>query len=977
MYQHLGLDLQSCLDRPPVVEELRYNKDNFQFHDFAIQHGLGPELANRADTRYSRGDYGTDDTQISSRNRNNANFDHLQSWLFFGLLQEVTGKSVDLEEFRDRPPTDPSRPTLTTKTLPSIISEWETRFKGLTSSEARTCEMLRAYRALKTARLFVKEHFSMRQCRDGSSEVSIKRNDALGLSLMVLGETLSYTASKIFADSPMIKGWYGDPRESWGRSPLLKTFFNREKWCSYTWSELCGRFQHRNIAILQAIAAHKARLTIQTFADHSGCSPRNCTSITRNPFEDRMPECVAGCQEGCGLYGPDTTKLEKIISQREIPILLYHKKGDAGSRPRVDVVSLSEHQSFYSIVSHVWAEGLCNTTTNELRECQLELIRESLEAINPSAISSPIAFWIDALAIPPLDPSLQLIAIERMRDVFLRARYTIVLTNDLLWTRLPRAHHEIPMRIASAAWMRRLWTLQEAYLSRNLYFCFGNGSHCKSLDEIEDSLAYELFLENHLTSCMREEAQRGLDLMLSHERRLRIENDRRRTRKECTAALMAAVWQAVQGRETACKEHEVLALSTLLNARRLKDKDGIRDLLEGRPVSDSENQVSAAGPDQRTVRPRRKEVSDEQLEELMTRMLKSLDEDNPGCIPAGMIFLPEPKMKAPGWGWGPLSWMTSSDPDSAKLLSFSSRETTLTDAGLEVEFPGFILHSLQDQEGRIEGQHFPVDENLQEWYFVSSVEDNKKDIAPPDPGKVDAGAHIAPDAEHRRETMAIIVQEKPILNERLALLVYLKDKNGSERKRRGLIDVIWLRRVIIRQENDSRKIEDLRENARLGHLTILAEALDTTQKWCVGGPPDAAYTPQPEPTESAAPPEQPLPPLPLPVPSPPPPSPPPPTQSGNSTVGGFTTRSGIPIAVSQSRSKLETEKSASSSTLARSNIAPVSAIRADLAPRGRARVRTGGSGTSGFASRQSGRGGIYTAHARPTATIGHQDDEGR
>lgn len=848
MYQHLNLPNFKALSVPQVVASKTYAL-NEEFDGFPAKHdwdfASGPHRGRQRSQGASDMSAISESIPLHASNQYHEFDKFMQSWLFFGLIQEVTDIPVNQSDFWEK--RDTGQPLfLTTQVLPGIIQQWGSNFRELRGDKARTKHVLRAYPALKTARTWVRKFYSASEAKDGTTESSFILNSKIGLSLMILGETLSVAAGKIFENGPRIEGWHQDPRESWGRSELLETFMADNDWCPWTSSELCKRLHYRNIAILQAIAAQKNTKRDLGVAgprvDHTEtCKEGKCRLISLNPFEPRKPECLPQCQDKrpgkpCPRLKPDVEKLCEIVEAGQIPILLYNEN----PKPYLEVISLDDHRSSYGIVSHVWAEGFCNTGANQLPTCHLKLFKKCFEQAGaygrppeskPEAML-PIAFWMDALAIP-IDNKLQDKAIENMREVFRRASHTIVLVKDLLYSETPELYNEIPWRIATTFWMRRLWTLQEAYLSRRLYFCFS--TDCKSLDDIEDSLTYESFDQSLIGSCLREEAQSCLDLLLSHERRIRIQSDRRRGDTKCTSALIAAVWKAMQGRDTACKEHEILALSTLLGAV-IKDENTSRNMIEKRPS-------------------RERRPSEEDLEKLMKKLLTLLVEKNPGCIPAGMIFLPGPKMKERGWGWAPISWMNESDPYSARLISISSRETVLTDHGLQVQFPGFLLHWLGPQENTVEGQHFPVDINLQEWYHVSTVQPRREDLHPPDVTQMypsqnvqpRQGSQTDPRLGHNRgigrvpelhdEAVAIIVQEKPILTQRIALLVQLKDKSNIERHRTGVIDVIWIRRVKIQRETDDDTLRGLRENVRLRKHAIFGQTLRSSQRWCVDGPP--------------------------------------------------------------------------------------------------------------------------------------------
>jgi hypothetical protein len=85
-------------------------------------------------------------------------------------------------------------------------------------------------------------------------------------------------------------------------------------------------------------------------------------------------------------------------------------------------------------------------------------------------------FWIDTLAVPihENDKEERRIAVRQIHQVYTNARYTVVIDKGL-GQMLPADSYEgTAMRILASGWMRRLWTLQEAYLSRRLYFAFAS-----------------------------------------------------------------------------------------------------------------------------------------------------------------------------------------------------------------------------------------------------------------------------------------------------------------------------------------------------------------------------------------------------------------------------------------------------------------------------------------------------------------------
>jgi hypothetical protein len=118
----------------------------------------------------------------------------------------------------------------------------------------------------------------------------------------------------------------------------------------------------------------------------------------------------------------------------------------------------------------------------------------------------------------------------------------------------------------------------------------------------------------------------------------------------------------------------------------------------------------------------------------------SFQEQYPGGIPAGLIFLPGPKIdKLRGFGWSPLTWMSATQVDYPGPLTIWNGHTTLyageyqTWSGLGVTYPGFLLH-VHDLDARLRlvsvvtaatGKvQFAVDADLTEWYSFEPADDS-------------------------------------------------------------------------------------------------------------------------------------------------------------------------------------------------------------------------------------------------------------
>ncbi|KAF8243758.1 hypothetical protein K440DRAFT_636836 [Wilcoxina mikolae CBS 423.85] len=136
----------------------------------------------------------------------------------------------------------------------------------------------------------------------------------------------------------------------------------------------------------------------------------------------------------------------------------------------------------YVAISHVWAQGLGNAQANSLPCCQLlrlkNLINDLPQLDNIIITRSPEQFcvWIDTLCVP-IEPHLKDVrqmAITRMASAFHDADHVLVLDTDLISASCNSSRLENTVRLLACPWMRRLWTYQEAVVSKT-------GSHCPKL----------------------------------------------------------------------------------------------------------------------------------------------------------------------------------------------------------------------------------------------------------------------------------------------------------------------------------------------------------------------------------------------------------------------------------------------------------------------------------------------------------------
>lgn len=458
----------------------------------------------------------------------------LQSWLFFGLLETVIqlpqNRNLILGDFLSE-----DRGSIDTKRLSGYLEEW--RNHEVDMKDDHTIRMIRTQVALDRAREVVRDHCSM----DGQHYRKQQIHPELCLSLMVLGETLSNAKSKIVEKLGCnIRGWYGDATEGWG-SPecLLEKMKNTGGWCPGTLRVLRGQLKSMATSLLAASYSHDAEILKQR--SHINCNdahPCQHTPVDGHGKYQRRhtPQCPNAKE--CRSIGPLIEDILTTIEGDNYPLLSYD--GELGT---VTVHSCEPHQH-YATISHVWADGYGNPDKNELWQCQLNFFQNLFRELPGGKHRGKLYFWIDTLAVPvgrsKRERELRDRAIKKIHDIYNKARYTIVVDDALTQMGQGTTYEGAAMRILASGWMRRLWTLQEAYVSRRLMFAF-KYNQLKNLDDLEDTYNKA---SDVLTSSIATAARDYFHNMLGQHRNARMSE----LSSSSGSGLLASVWRASQWR---------------------------------------------------------------------------------------------------------------------------------------------------------------------------------------------------------------------------------------------------------------------------------------------------------------------------------------------------------------------------------------------------------------------------------------------
>ena len=766
-----------------------------------------------------------DDNCLTKQTRGSPNLNFVvQRWLFFEVLYQVFGHlpTFDWNDFRRIDPSN--RSYVNTSKLPKYLLDWSDNEKSCApvALVERNRRLIRIQQVLDRARYFVSQCCAVDN-PEGNTKWGV--DDMLALSLMVLGETLTRAQTLIHrVVGFQIQGWcnYELHNYGWGYSKLMFHHLTQEGWCMRAVYRLKALLRGNTIGLLYLYSI--LRESGPRGPDHALCNKDKClqeVSRIRNQYHHCSLGLRDHCSEDVEHYGTtnqpspcksdqfkgevDGAALAAVIDEGSIPLFQWHKE-----EKKLELIPMSSFSSkSYAVFSHVWADGFgCFDGKNDIPLCVLNMFSNLLEKIamlHDNGQEVPNLFWIDTLCIPESKKFLgaRLKAIRQMHNIYTYARYTVVLDQSLMRVDIGSGYSEPAMKITMSNWMTRMWTLQEAVLSKNIYFNFKD--RVCPMERLEELYEPE---DRSLHDCLPVVSHLYWEGILGTERQAIRQQVAKRDGWQPEAGSLACIWKALQWRSTAHPIHEFLSLATMLNI----DTEAF-----ARPTDHEENTMGYS----------------EECDSRMIKLLHRFSKLKHCPVPPGMIFLPGPRLTTKGFGWAPKTWLSSHEIESPDPLSLGNRESTrLTSDGLEVQFPGFLLHDLGDDRGTWSSREhfcFPIDSSLLQWYRVEPKEE------PKEPGE-------EPKEEMKEvprfpigekligQDLAIILPRFPLgdLNE-IALLVRI------EYSRNGIRYAEILNRVLIsrigKQDEWSRKFRTGAEDAMCAGQVLMPDTY-----WCVDGP---------------------------------------------------------------------------------------------------------------------------------------------
>ncbi|KAF2229319.1 hypothetical protein EV356DRAFT_390947 [Viridothelium virens] len=602
----------------------------------------------------------------------------LQEWLFFGFLKEVfdnvprellEGSMFEHDAFIR---SNPSWPSMIIQNSPAAREEIDDKFQRV---EARRC-VLYTKELVGLAKKWVKGIKSkLHEAASEYEQLPASQYEHLAKCISTISRTLQYlsmrtpsiqydskTTAVIAATTEFVVTMITKTFENTkikGLTPIIQSLWNSFGWrdiyvermVNLGWCRHAAARINFTFPALQVIH-FCTNLRRYEALDHSQCTKELCQA-SANPI---IPRHRSTCKhprvdyDGFAIEGDLRQKMLRIIRVNGLPLLKIRNRGD-----KIEIkLAHGKEDDKYIALSHVWSDGMGNHSKNSLPWCQLESLHSRLAKIprqRPGAEGNELLVWIDTLCCPVEAASQEderARVMGQMRQIYEKADFVFVLDSELESINRPLSKLETAFRILTSNWMRRLWTLQEGYLARELWVQFKNEAFELDQDDIKRMNLDDVSIESFWI------ARTVKALYASLRRRLMQEN----IDSQVESTLLA---MALQGRSVTKPSDEPLCIATLLNL--------------------DAGQIAAFSTE-----------GDDCVNKRMS-MLWTLMQRSTIGIPKSVLFYTGQKLRLDGFHWAPASLLDKAALPLVRTLftSSSASSTTISPSGLCVQSEGILL----------------------------------------------------------------------------------------------------------------------------------------------------------------------------------------------------------------------------------------------------------------------------------------------
>lgn len=708
----------------------------------------------------------------------------LQEWLFFALLAHFLGRTVHVKDYRTS-----NRSHLNTKRLNVDLQNWMTEQKeqldkGITAAQKK--QTLSAGWALTVARRYIETHCSvlglgsdvpipLDRLPSNARTGLISELDLLHLSLAILGETLHRTRARLDVPEQLRNSFWVKPTDEdlcWGYSQQTRRTLLAQKLSP-------EEIHHRESIFGGVLAMHWFSTMDQAVKDSTAkLEPHH---IKHHCLKKRKGDI---CEE----VDVPLAKLAAITEANKVPLVTFV---DGQLIPQG--LDLRTDNVVFGALSHRWGDEII--IRNEQREsnikkvfcCQLQELQQTFNEIaqkagdhkDTSTTAPNVPFWVDAICTPKMTEDKQAAFISATKTIYEKASTVLVWDRGLLKTTLPPDPIITNMLIRASPWARRIWTLLELMVSKNIVVAFKNRTRI-NFSELEEA-----------GKRAKDDTRHNMHLLwrLGRPFSPAIVELRSSPHNDRTLALL---WSAVQFREVTEAADETIVLANVLNLH-------VAKLLR---INNDQHK----------------------REKRMVQFLKMLDKEPGLGIPPGIIFLSGDSLRinrkvkeTRGYGWAPMSWLGRRAPGEGNPLQFTIHNSFVGRNGLFVTYPGVMLHC-SGKPSEEKKFWVPTSPDLVQWYEVTIDPTQER------PNPFVEGTQL--------QSLCLILSTDTIQDRAVVcLLARPKGKLGRGK-------AIWatvLCRVWVRLETNLDKIGNMTTRLRTDGDTMYTGERVTEQLWCVDG----------------------------------------------------------------------------------------------------------------------------------------------
>ena len=342
----------------------------------------------------------------------------IQQWAYFGLMSEVFGRIILIDEFSAAETGDER--LVSAALLPSFTSKWIDEQRTLSDTERDANKAHVETCVAQVCKVFMEVYL-----QHGYIDPNLL------ISVAILVEDL--TTAKLLAFGIHISGESQVAPQNGSPSSIgipqgiefLQERMISDGWCPNEIQMLSVNASCANLYFISNLERPGPT------KDHKncGCTAKQCFAyqVRHNRYDRKHANPGCKCED---VYASHEDLLEILRGKEEaIPVLVpFDVDKTKEDRKHVRLVS-SATEKDYVAISHVWSDGLGNNEANAIPTCQFNRISKLVTDLYGGS-SRP--FWLDTLCFPLEPPEAYELALIRMRSTYLDANKVLVLDGYLL-----------------------------------------------------------------------------------------------------------------------------------------------------------------------------------------------------------------------------------------------------------------------------------------------------------------------------------------------------------------------------------------------------------------------------------------------------------------------------------------------------------------------------------------------------------------